>query len=53
MKKSSQFQGIDSTLFFPLKEAHHLDLDFYDKFYKPGSYLRSHARHMAHWHPEG
>lgn len=31
-------------------QAHHLDLDFYDKFYKPGSYLRTHAHHMEKWH---
>ncbi|KJS01307.1 MAG: hypothetical protein VR65_09110 [Desulfobulbaceae bacterium BRH_c16a] len=33
-------------------QAHHLDLDFYDKFYKPGSYLQTHARHMGRWHSE-
>lgn len=33
-------------------QAHHLDLDFYDRFYKPGAYLQTHARHMARWHPE-
>ena len=32
--------------------AHHLDLDFYDKFFKPGAYLKSHAMHMANWHSE-
>jgi hypothetical protein len=31
-------------------QAHHLDLDFYDEFYKPGSYLKSHADHMKQWH---
>jgi hypothetical protein len=31
-------------------QAHHLDLDFYDKFYKPGAYLQTHARHMEKWH---
>jgi hypothetical protein len=34
-------------------QAHHLDLEFYDKFYEPGAYLKSHAEHMARWHPEG
>jgi hypothetical protein len=34
-------------------QAHHLDIDFYDKFYKPGAYLKTHAAHMADWHPEG
>jgi hypothetical protein len=31
-------------------QAHHLDLEFYDKFYKPGAYLRTHAGHMEKWH---
>ncbi len=34
-------------------QAHHLDLDFYDKFYKPGAYLSSHAVHMERWHGKG
>jgi hypothetical protein len=31
-------------------QAHHLDLEFYDEFYKPGAYLRTHADHFARWH---
>lgn len=31
-------------------QAHHLDLEFYDEFYKPGAYLRTHAEHMKRWH---
>jgi hypothetical protein len=31
-------------------QAHHLDLDFYDKFYKPGSYLHTHRSHQEKWH---
>ena len=31
-------------------QAHHLDLDFYDRHFKPGAYLRSHAEHMHRWH---
>ncbi|MBD3314489.1 MAG: hypothetical protein GF344_01770 [Chitinivibrionales bacterium] len=31
-------------------QAHHLDPDFYDRFYKPGSYLKTHATHMERWH---
>jgi hypothetical protein len=34
-------------------QAHHLDLEFYDRFYQPGAYLRTHAGHMARWHGEG
>jgi len=33
-------------------QAHHLDLDFYDKFYKPEAYLRTHSEHMRTWHSE-
>ncbi len=33
-------------------QAHHLDLDFYDRFFEPGAYLRTHADHMARWHPK-
>ncbi len=31
-------------------QAQHLDLDFYDTFFKPGAYLQSHARHFSRWH---
>jgi hypothetical protein len=34
-------------------QAHHLDLKFYDHFYKPGAYLHTHANHMTQWHPPG
>lgn len=34
-------------------QAHHLDLEFYDRFFQPGSYLRTHAEHMEQWHPKG
>jgi hypothetical protein len=33
-------------------QAHHLDLDFYDRFYEPGAYLKTHAEHMQNWHGE-
>jgi hypothetical protein len=31
-------------------QAHHLDLEFYDKFYKPGAYTETQAKHMKRWH---
>ena len=31
-------------------QAHHLDTDFYDAHFTPGSYLETHARHMERWH---
>ncbi len=33
-------------------QAHHLDLDFYDAFYKPGAYSPMHAAHMQTWHAD-
>jgi len=33
-------------------QAHHIDLDFYDKFYKPDAYLKTHASHMERWHAD-
>lgn len=35
----------------PFTQAQHIDLDFYDRFYKDGAYLDTHARHDALWHP--
>ncbi len=31
-------------------QAHHLDLEFYDHFFEPGAYLKTHADHMKRWH---
>lgn len=31
-------------------QAFHLDTDFYDHFYRPGSYLQTHANHQQDWH---
>jgi hypothetical protein len=31
-------------------QAHHLELEFYDKFFGPGAYLQTHAEHMERWH---
>jgi hypothetical protein len=31
-------------------QAQHIDLEFYDRFYGPGSYLETHRRHMELWH---
>ena len=32
-------------------QAHHLDTDYYDKFFRPGAYGPTHAAHLATWHP--
>jgi hypothetical protein len=31
-------------------QAHHLDLDFYDRFYKEGAYTETQRDHMSLWH---
>ncbi len=33
-------------------QAHHLDLDFYDKYYNEGAYTDVHKNHFKLWHPE-
>lgn len=46
-----KFPGtVPSVFMITLLQAHHLDLDFYDRFYRPGGYLRTHAEHMERWH---
>lgn len=46
-----KFPGTVPSIFvITYLQAHHLDLDFYDKFYKPGAYLRTHAAHLSRWH---
>lgn len=46
-----KFPGTVPTVFIlNYVQAHHLDLDFYDRFFEPGAYLRTHAEHMQHWH---
>lgn len=46
-----KFPGTVPSIFvLPYLQAQHLDLEFYDKFYKPGSYLKTHADHMKRWH---
>jgi hypothetical protein len=48
-----KFPGTGPSMFLIMYlQAHHIDLDFYDKFYKPGAYLKTHAEHMARWHTE-
>ena len=47
-----RFPGsLDAMHLMWFMQAHHLDLDFYDKFFRPGSYGPTHAAHMRTWHP--
>jgi hypothetical protein len=43
---------VPSIFLITYLQAHHLDLEFYDEFYKPGAYLKTHAAHMARWHSD-
>jgi hypothetical protein len=46
-----KFPGTVPSLFVSTYlQAHHLDLEFYDRFYEPGAYLKTHAEHMERWH---
>jgi hypothetical protein len=48
-----KFPGtVPSVFIMNYVQAHHLDLDFYDRFFKPGAYLPTHADHMRRWHGE-
>jgi len=48
-----KFPGTVPSIFaLTYLQAHHLDLEFYDHFYQPGSYLRTHAEHLERWHSD-
>ena len=48
-----KFPGTVPSIFVIMHlQAHHLDLEFYDRFYEPGAYLKTHAKHMERWHSE-
>lgn len=47
-----RFPGnVDAMHLMWLMQAHHLDTDFYDRFFRASTYGPSHAAHMAKWHP--
>ena len=41
---------VQSIFTFMYIQAHHLDLDFYDHYFRPGAYLTTHKEHMKRWH---
>jgi hypothetical protein len=46
-----KFPGTVPSMFLIMYlQAHHIDVDFYDTFYKPGAYLKTHREHMSKWH---
>ncbi|HMQ06530.1 MAG TPA: hypothetical protein PKC30_04470 [Saprospiraceae bacterium] len=49
--KYGKFPGTRSSIMVPsFVQAHHIDTDFYDKYYKEGAYLQTHSEHFEHWH---
>jgi hypothetical protein len=47
--KFPAFNDTMSLLYFI--QVHHLDTDFYDKYFKDGAYLQTHRDHFDKWHP--
>ena len=43
--------GTDAMHLMWVMQAHHIDTDYYDRFFGPGAYGPAHAAHMATWHP--
>jgi hypothetical protein len=43
--------NVDAMHLMWFMQAHHLDTDYYDRFFRPGAYGATHAAHMARWHP--
>ena len=49
--KNGRFPGTFSTMVLTgFAQAHHIDTEYYDTHFQPGSYLETHARHMQTWH---
>jgi len=46
-----RFPGtVDAMHLMWMMQVHHLDTDYYDRFFKPGAYGATHAAHLAAWH---
>lgn len=43
--------SVDTMHLMWFMQAHHLDLDFYARFFHPAACGQSHRMHMANWHP--
>jgi hypothetical protein len=43
--------GLDAMHLMWFMQAHHLDTEYYDRFFRSGAYGRTHAAHLAIWHP--
>jgi hypothetical protein len=46
-----RFPGtLDAMHLMWLMQVHHLDIDYYDRFFRGGAYGPTHAAHLATWH---
>lgn len=46
-----KFPGTVPTLFIMnYLQAQHIDTEFYDRLFRPGAYLPTHAEHLQRWH---
>ena len=43
---------IPSIFLLTYLQAQHIDLDFYDHYFKSGAYLSTHSIHMRRWHDD-
>jgi len=51
--KHGKFPGTIPTMVLPgYVQAHHLETDYYDEYFKPGAYLQTHADHLKNWHSD-
>ena len=41
---------IPSIFLLTYLQAQHIDLDFYDHYFKAGAYLSTHKSHIINWH---
>jgi hypothetical protein len=47
-----RFPGtVDAMQLMWMMQAHHLDTDYYDRFFRRGAYGPAHAARLATWHP--
>jgi hypothetical protein len=47
-----RFPGsLDAMHLMWFMQAHHLDTEYYDRFFRTGAYGPTHATHLATWHP--
>jgi hypothetical protein len=52
LQRFGKFPGtVPTILVFTYLQAHHMDIEFYDRHFKPGAYLKTHEEHMTRWHP--